>query len=158
MHRTQPIAVPKADRMNTPVGYMSAIVAGVAFIVVAACASLLLSDHTMLRSTRWLAMASLGVCVLTASVIGYRRPQSRMIYVPLILGGLCSLGLCFYITWFAWRPGSGVRFDRQIDLPIACFVTWCGWAFRAVRQLRQPAETELSAAAADRRRDHTAAN
>jgi hypothetical protein len=122
------------DRMDNPLSSTAAIVGGIAFIVLVGCLSALLSDRTLLRSPRWWDATVLATCVLVTSILGYFRPNTRAIYLPVFLGGLMSFGLCLWAAWFLLNdPQKGAIGFLQAS---GWFVAWCGWAANTFRQLR----------------------
>ena len=130
------------DRMDHPLSHTAAVVAGVAFIVVAGCGALLLSDLAMLRSSTWWSALVLAGSVLSVSLIGYFRPHSRAVYVPVILAGVVTLGLCVWHAWWVRQPDSVVRPAKGLYQSLVFFGAWLAWAggkFRHLRHRRQRA-------------------
>jgi hypothetical protein len=128
------------DRMGDPLSYTAAVVAGVAFIVVAGCAALLLSDHSMLRSINWWSVIVLAGSVMSVCVIGYFRPRSAAVYLPVFLAGTLTLGLCVWYAWTARLPNSDVSPAKGVYHSLVFFVWWAVWATRTVRRLRSGRE------------------
>ena len=124
------------DRMGHPLSHTAAVVAGVAVIVLAGCGALLLSDANMVRSTNWWSAVALAAGVLAASAIGYFRPGHRLIYVPVLLAGLTTLGLCIGHLWWATRPQSPVQPAKAAIQSVLFFGLWLTWAARTLWHLR----------------------
>ncbi|HEX8916392.1 MAG TPA: hypothetical protein VF796_28835 [Humisphaera sp.] len=125
------------DRMDHPLSHTAAVVGGVAFIFVAGCLALLLSDTGMLRSSNWWGTFVLSAAVLAVSVIGYFRPYSRAIYVPVVLAGLVTLGLCVWHLWLVRDPATKVGPAKALYQSLTFFGAWLAWAARTLRHLRR---------------------
>ena len=130
------------DRMDHPLSHTAAVVAGVALVALAGCAALLLSDRRMLRSPSWWAAAVLAGSVVSACTVGYVRPRSPAIYVPVLLAGSVTLGLCAWHGWWALHPAGRVHPANGLYQSLAFFAAWLGWAGRTVRHLRAARRAE----------------
>ena len=124
------------DRMDHPLSHTAAVVAGVAAIPLAGCAALLLSDSDMLRSSTWWSVVALAGAVVASAIIGYLRPCSRIIYVPVILSGLLTLSLCVWHLWWILQPESPEHLTKGLVKSLVFFGAWLAWATRKFRQLR----------------------
>ena len=124
------------DRMDHPLSHTAAVVAGVAIIVVAGCGALLLSDHRMLRSSNWWSAFVLAGSVASACVVGYFRPRSRAIYVPVALAGVVTLGLCVFHLWWVLYSETRISPAKGLYQSICFFSAWIAWAARTWWHLR----------------------
>jgi Kef-type K+ transport system membrane component KefB len=124
--------------MDHPLSHTSAVVGGVAFIFVAGCLSLLLADLTMVRSSSWGMVFVLSSAVLVASIIGYLRPASRAIHVPVFLAGVVMLSVSVWYLWLMYRYRADDMTERAWVLyqAIVMFGMWLAWAGRTISQLR----------------------
>ncbi|HEY0009599.1 MAG TPA: hypothetical protein VGB55_12805 [Tepidisphaeraceae bacterium] len=124
------------DRMDHPLSHAAAVVGGVAFLFFAGCMSLLLSDSKMLRSTTWWGFFSLSTAVLSVSIIGYFRPHSRAIYIPVVLAGVVTLGLCVGHAWHVWHPSTKTN-PLKMYHSLELFSVWLAWAARTIWLIRR---------------------
>ena len=122
--------------MGHPLSHTAAVVGGVAAIALAGCGALLLSDRQMLRSSTWWAAVVLAGAVLAAGVVGYFRPASRIIYIPVILSGLVTLGLCVWHVWGVLQPRPLEHWTRGLYKSLVFFAAWLTWAATKFWQLR----------------------
>jgi hypothetical protein len=75
--------------------------------------------------------------MVAVCIIGYFRPQSRAIYVPVLIAGLVSFGVCLYYLAWAFQPDSGTTRIGALVRSMAVFGIWIGWAFATFIHLRQ---------------------
>lgn len=124
------------DRMNHPLSHTAAVVGGGASIALLGCLALLMSDSKMLRSTNWWAAFALSASVTSVSLIGYFRPHSRAIYLPLLLAGAVTLGLCVLHLWWVLDPETKVHPAKGLIQSVVFFTSWLIWAGRKFLHLR----------------------
>ena len=124
------------DRMDHPLSHTAAVVAGVAFVVFAGCLALMTEDRDMLRSSNWWSVFVLASSVMTVSVMGYFRPRSRAIYVPVLLAGVVSLGVCVWHMWWVLRATSMIEYAEGLYRSLVLFGVWLAWAGRTFWHLR----------------------
>jgi hypothetical protein len=124
------------DRMDHPLSHTAAVVGGVAFVAFAGCVALFLSDPGMLRSSIWWGAAVLSASVVSVCVIGYFRPRSRAVYVPVLLAGVVTLGLCVWHAWWVQHPTTKVSPAKGLYQSVTFFAAWLAWAARTFWHLR----------------------
>ena len=124
------------DRMDHPLSHTAAVVGGVAFVFFAGCVALLLSDSKMLRSSNWWGAFVLSASVISVCAIGYFRPSSRAIYVPVLLAGVVTLGVCAWHLWWVVHPRTKVSPVKGLYQSLVFFGAWLAWATRTFWHLR----------------------
>lgn len=115
------------DRMNHPLSDTAAVVGGAATVVLTGCVVSLLSDSKMFGSSNWWSVFVLSASVVSASVIGYFRPDSRVIYVPVVLAGLVTFGLCLWHLWSVYVRAIAIHPAEGLFQSVLFFTAWLAW-------------------------------
>jgi hypothetical protein len=123
------------DRMDHPLSHIAAVVGGVACIMLIGCLALLLSDSRMLRSTTWWSVFALAAAMVTVCLIGYFNPRSRLIYVPVLIAGVVSFGICVYHLLWSLDSRDNPSIVPALIRSGVVFFLWIGWALQTVLHL-----------------------
>jgi len=125
------------DRMDHPLSHLSAVVGAVAFIVVFGCVVIWLANARAAYSSSWWLVFLPSSLVLMTSLIGYFRPYSQAIYVPLLLAGGVMLAFCVGAAVLLLKAQDTAGLLGGLYKSLAAFAAWLIWAGRMTWLLRQ---------------------